>query len=285
MSDRILLEQELKEFFAFSATPRNRPTPKKIHQPIKCEAVFISDLHLDHISSKAWQVWNFLRHVDPKEIYVVGDVASLYKNIEDHSHEAHTVNILSPDTYKNLRAVPEIARHLIEEHGAGKKITYITGNHDPLVPLGAERISLTENLVIARECDFSVGNRKFLVTHGDRFDPMHRAIAAKEDYSYWRNAGARTKDFFNNLGDFFQSQSGYAGIICGHTHSPTCQRKYVTEETNYHYKNLGSWVRLSNLTALMQIHRHEVPRLVRWDKDQGILAYKSKQSLGAPYPN
>src|SRR5262249_22961507 len=108
---------------------------------------------------------------------------------------------------------------------------------------------------LCEEFCLDVGDRRYLVLHGDRFDPtLHwPSLSDAADWGYQtvqklnKRAAKWLKKKVKKLGgvvEFVKSRSvhharsqGYSGIIAGHTHF--CDDEWID---GIHYLNTGCWV-------------------------------------------
>ena len=83
--------------------------------PVCCRTLWISDVHLGSVHSKAERLLELLEHVECQRIYLVGDIVDVWAMTKlVHWPEAHT---------RVLRRLMKIAQGPTE-------VIYIPGNHD-----------------------------------------------------------------------------------------------------------------------------------------------------------
>ena len=178
------------------------------HPPLSVNAVFLSDVHLFSPGCRAQELVDFLNHVIPKYIYLVGDVIDGWGLGITRLH--HIGRLFKPgakEATQNLRSGhTDVIQKLLRHERKGSYIFYIPGNHDDFlrpslrtpIDLPEETVdkhlsfletskALTERKKIilglfndiaqTRRIVFlhnivhkTVDDRRFLVQHGDEFD-------------------------------------------------------------------------------------------------------------------
>jgi len=231
---------------------------------VRCKALWISDVHLGSVHSKAEQLLQFLDRVECERLYLVGDIVDVWAmQRRVHWPEAHT---------RVLRRILKFSRH-------GTEVIYIPGNHDQNFRefCGSE----FGEVHIRKEVIHETGQGyRMLVTHGDeldfavRYSRLNRFIGdIAYDLLMWVNR--RVNQVREALGKPYWSLAkwvkvnvsqaeaairayqhaavnlvrdrGLDGIICGHLHYPL-----VREIEGVLYCNDGDWV--ENCTALVEDH-------------------------------
>jgi len=217
------------------------------------KTVFISDLHLGSGKTSSPYLYEFLKHLDYKQlkdIYMIGDV------IGGWEHEGG-----------KTKAMPEMEKRIMDilNYAAdnGVRVHYIPGNHDekmrPLVDGLQSRRDFkifSKNFLFENDPLYETGgsdSKKFKVLHGDGHDPSFfsrgwfRPVAKKISAAYdsfvrvdqrvskmihdatgAHVSGAKVlKSGFKKIVGFVHSQKSllnslkneeYDGIIMGHTH-------------------------------------------------------------------
>lgn len=121
-----------------SETKKNTPT------------LVISDFHLGCKYNNAEKLFEFLKTVECKELYLVGDIIDLW----------HRINFSEIEL--------KILRRILKMANQGVKITWLIGNHDEQISfLIGENIN---NIEFCKEKIAEIGGIKTLITHGDIFD-------------------------------------------------------------------------------------------------------------------
>jgi len=246
--------------------------------PQLVRSVFVSDVHLGCRHSQAESFLEFLKNIQPARLYLVGDFLDGWKaaRLLEWNGQYH-----------------QIIQRLIEMAGRGTQIYYTPGNHDNFLrtnPFFKEMVDRLKLCEIREEFEFRTADgRRFLVTHGDRFDcyestnrlsyflgevayqsmlwtnRLAHRLLRRRDRTPYSVIGKLMRGVKRRLGfqqDFerqcteYAFQNQYEGIICGHIHAPAIvQRNRIT------FCNIGDWV--ENCTALleyadgsMELHYH-----------------------------
>jgi UDP-2,3-diacylglucosamine pyrophosphatase LpxH len=173
--------------------------------------------------------------------------------------------ILNGDTINNLnfrKFKPKQWRvlHRLQEIAQGRQLILLRGNHDgapsPGLPFGPlEVLAKLLGVALEEEYELETPAGRYLVLHGDRFDPTLNwpVLTDTADWCYGavqkinRKAAKWLKRRVKKLGgvvEFVKRRSvlhaqarGYAGIITGHTHF--CDDEWID---GVHYLNSGCWV-------------------------------------------
>ena len=219
----------------------------------RVRTVFISDAHLGCRFSRPKELLAFLHRFDCDELFIVGDFIDGWRLNRSWFWRSEYNSIL-------LR--------LIEMADEGTHIRYAPGNHDEFLRAFARDFGFVE--VADEFVHRTAANEQFLVLHGDRFDRVEshgawlaRLGAGAYDILTWfnqrlndfcrscnfrdlelsafvkRNVKAVVEfvsDFEHRIIDYARSQ-GCQGVICGHIHNPTIDRR-----SEFTYCNIGDWV-------------------------------------------
>lgn len=221
------------------------------------EIVIISDLHLGHPTCRARDVLSYFDTCRPTRLILLGDILDLCDG--------------RPWFWsRDQQRVMERILRLTQE---GVQVDYITGNHDRA--LARLQPLLFGGIRIADRLELSIGDCKYLVTHGNRFDSKHnlssRVLRFVGGYIYdvgmalslrvdalWQSLGLNRPNLATRLKrrtpgvrvwlEAFiknavqrSAANGYQGLICGHLHVPE-ERWITTEYGTFHYLNSGDWV-------------------------------------------
>ena len=222
----------------------------------------VSDLHLGMRGCHAQTILAYLKSIEPEVLILNGDIIDIWQFKKKYFPPAHM----------------QVVRELLSMIARGKKVYYITGNHDELfrrfIGFKVGNFELVNKVVL--ELD---GQRAWFF-HGDVFDVTMQ-------YSKWlTKLGGKGYDlliWFNHLinaisirlgrGRISLSKkvkesvkgavqyinqfetvaaeiaisNGYDYVVCGHIHQPA-DRTISTEEGQVRYLNSGDWV--ENCTAL-----------------------------------
>jgi UDP-2,3-diacylglucosamine pyrophosphatase LpxH len=231
----------------------------------RVRSVFISDVHLGTRACQAERLLDFLKAYPAEQLYLVGDILDFWAM----KREVRWTGAQNTVVQKILRR----ARH-------GERVVFIPGNHDEL--LRAHVGARFGGIRVERErIHVAADGRRYLVIHGDEFDPVirhHRWLAVLGDISYtwlvrlnigvswlrrrlgirgyWSLAGfakRRVKAAVSFVGDFQKlaadaaRERGLDGVICGHIHVAA-----IAQQAGIAYINCGDWV--DSCTAIVEHH-------------------------------
>lgn len=229
----------------------------------------MSDLHLASKKAKADHIKEFLKGVDTKDLYLVGDIVDIWRFKQAFS--------LGPDKQRDtIKCIDRLLRLSKHSH-----IHYIWGNHDEFMSK-FKGSSGFGDITLHERCEYvSSTGLRYLVLHGHQFDLMAKyawspwvgkigdigydfMITINEWYNwirrklglrYWSlskyikvkfKQAVTFVDRFENITTEYARRHGYDGVICGHIHDP--QDKMVN---GIHYLNCGCWTDESNLSYLI----------------------------------
>ena len=220
--------------------------------------LFLSDLHLGALSSRAGLVLRFL-HQNPAQTYVlVGDILDLWQP-------------LLPHWTAQDQAVID---HLAARARDGARLIYVRGNHDPdpaLIPAHA-RLNATH---VRQHLHRAADGRSYLVVHGDeadsrlirahamtrlgsridhalrRLDRLLRRLSRRQAHArgtvQWLITATNTLTYRGRAHEkrmiAMAAQAGADGVICGHFHIAG-----LHDHFGLTYANCGDWV--DSLTAI-----------------------------------
>jgi UDP-2,3-diacylglucosamine pyrophosphatase LpxH len=230
------------------------------------KTIIVSDIHLGTKDAKSKELSIFLKNNSCEKLILNGDIIdawSLKRNGQWRKRDTRVFRRI-------LRMIEEQNTHVI----------YIRGNHDDfLINMLPFRIGSFE---IMDSYEYTSGNIKFFITHGDIFDIIStnfRWIAKIGDIGYklllWINrrynryrrlrglpyyslsskVKQKVKMAVSYIGDFekvmvdYARTRGYSGVICGHIHSPSMKNIDGIE-----YYNSGDWV--ETMSALVEHPDH-----------------------------
>ena len=232
---------------------------------MRVRTLFISDLHLGTRACQAEPLLDLLQCCEADLIYLVGDVVDGWRlKARWHWPRSHD----------------DIVRCLLRKQQDGSRIVYIPGNHDEFlrhsIGLHLGGIEVADQAIHA-----AADGRRYLVVHGDRFDPalgrMRRlaglgiwvyaaAVLAHDAVTGWRrHHGRGCARRAANLGAFERALAGEArrqqthGVICGHVHQAA-----MHDRLGVRYVNTGDWV--ESCTAVVE-HPDGRFELLRWPAD------------------
>lgn len=261
-------ETRLESITDREASPR-RPysKPHRIgkREKVSFRTVFLSDIHLGTLDSKASEVVEFLKQVRCEKLVLNGDI------IDGWALKRGS---------KWLPRHSRVIRKILKMSEKGKtEVIYLRGNHDEILerflPLAFGKIRFAKEYIHP-----TADGKRYLVVHGDGFDSVStnhkwlaslgavgydtllhinrwynrwRAWQGKEYFSLSKRVKAKVKSavsFIDKYESLLQELAVHKkcdGIICGHIHTP--EDKRVGE---IHYLNSGDWV--ESLTAIVEHH-------------------------------
>jgi UDP-2,3-diacylglucosamine pyrophosphatase LpxH len=247
-------------------------------------SIWISDLHLGTRHQQNERLLDFLETTESTYLYLVGDILDLLQ------------------AQKKWHWPPvndRIVQTVLAKAALGTTVFYLPGNHDHLLRQFNGRtvcgVHIRDSLVHE-----TVDNRRYLVVHGDRFDPVVRHLpwlaglgslvyegllaAGSRDRAHAPIPAAKrarpsfsarmkqlAKVVVNRLGRFDQAVTRAVtdhraeGIICGHIH-----RAAVCEMNGFLYTNAGDWV--ESCTALVENSAGQL----------GLVEWPDRSPLSAP---
>lgn len=190
-------------------------------------ALFLSDLHIGSRRFCADALVQFMRLVDKDvPLYLIGDI------FDD----------LGPRKWPNGHA-RSVDRLLNQE-----RVIFMPGNHD--APLRNLVGVVGRNIEVGHEAIYKAASgKRYLVTHGDCFDPslkwargprwLRRMFEGAADR--WHSA-----DYAHYIEDQITEaveHRGFDGVICGHTHKPAHYWVDRIGSRQIEYVNCGDWIR------------------------------------------
>lgn len=221
----------------------------------------MSDVHLGCRHAHVQEFLEFLQRHRPDQLYIVGDFIDGWKLRRSLAWQPVFNDILS---------------RLYELYEDGTSLFYTPGNHDAFLR------QFTWNFGFIRVADefiYQAGDgRRFLVTHGDKFDRVEcgaawmslaasigydallsvnslvnrwRGGAKSREYSFSAGIKRKVKQLVRYISDFerrladHSRERGCDGVICGHIHTPA-----VSHLGGQAYINTGDWV--ENCTAFVE---------------------------------
>jgi UDP-2,3-diacylglucosamine pyrophosphatase LpxH len=225
-------------------------------------SVWISDIHLGTKHAQVDALLDFLRDVDCKYLYLVGDFFDGWQ-LQSKWHWQDNYNVL--------------IQKLLRKSRKDTRIIYITGNHDEFLEqfVGMNFGSVT----IAREVIHTTANgKKYLVLHGHQFDGLthfnrvlekigtrlydwildfnlyFNRVRRRLGFGYWSVAAylkSKAKSAVKYVTEYEETivqmarKHNACGVICGHIH-----RAELKKIGNVEYLNCGDWV--ESCTALVE---------------------------------
>ncbi len=244
----------------------------------KIDLVVISDLHLGTYGSRASELEQYLKSIQPKKLILNGDIIDIWQFSKHYFPESH------------LRVLKVIIS-LMEQ---GTEVVYITGNHDEMLRK-FKGLSLG-NFKIANKLVLNLPTGRAWIFHGDVFDTTmkHSKWLAKlggKGYdililintcmnwmsqrlgrgrvSFSKKIKDSVKGIIKYVNDFENTaaeialENNYQYVVCGHIHQPKIREIKSKNSKKVTYLNSGDWV--ENLTALE--YSNEEWKLFDYQKD------------------
>ena len=120
--------------------------------------VFISDAHLGSRGCKAEVLSAFLKSIDTRTLYLVGDIVDFWR-LESRSYWPAAHN--------------EVVRHILKLVKRGTRVVFVPGNHDEAVRsyVGMDFGGIEIQMQDVHRC---LDGRRLLITHGDQYDLVVR---------------------------------------------------------------------------------------------------------------
>jgi UDP-2,3-diacylglucosamine pyrophosphatase LpxH len=244
-------------------------------EPMHCRSVWISDVHLGTRHARVAELLEFLRRVECKYLYIVGDFIDGWE-LKFRWYWRDDYNVL--------------IQKLLRKSRKQTQVIYITGNHDEFIE---QFVGMRFGSVkLARQAIHTTADgKKYLVTHGHQadglthfnhlleklgshlynwildfnlyFNKLRRALG----FGYWslaaflkfkaKSAVKFVTEYESTLASMARKQQTQ-GVICGHIHR--AEMKLID---GVEYLNCGDWV--ESCTALIEdfdgkiqlIHFHE----------------------------
>lgn len=264
-------------------TRRPVSTSPPPHDPDDVRTVFVSDVHLGCRHAQAEQLVSFLAAHRPERLYIVGDFVDGWRLRRKWRW--------SPAEGEVIDAVVDLAER-------GADVLYTPGNHDEFLRTETylHRVLRYFDFLVVRD-EFlheTADGRRFLVTHGDRYDRFETGASWVSKSAAWAYDGLLTANRFVSgmlgrrgaaryavsaavkkfvktgvrfLSDFENRLLARAaeldcdGAICGHVHTPT-----LTDRDGLTYVNTGDWV--EHCSALVEYHDGSLAVLL-WNAAEG----------------
>jgi UDP-2,3-diacylglucosamine pyrophosphatase LpxH len=228
----------------------------------KVQVAVVSDLHLGMRGCHAETILAYLKSIDPEVLILNGDIIDIWQFKKKYFPPAHM----------------QVVRELLSMIARGKKVYYITGNHDELFRrfIGFK----VGNFELANKVVLELDGKRAWFFHGDVFDVtmqyskwLTKLGGKGYDLLIWFNQlingisirlgrgrislSKKVKESvkgavqyinqFETVAAEIAISNGYDYVVCGHIHQPA-DRTIETEEGRVRYLNSGDWV--ENCTAL-----------------------------------
>ena len=240
----------------------------------KVRSLFLSDIHLGSRACRADDLLEFLKHYEADHIFLLGDIVDFW---------AMSRSLYWPPAHNTVvQKILKKARHRV-------RVFMIPGNHDEALRdyVGS---SFGDIVLLRDHVHTAADGRRYALLHGDEYDQVthyHRWVSVLGDVSYtllvhinrllslvrrklgvsghWSLADYAKRNVLRAvsfISDFETSvvrnvkKRGYAGVICGHIHTPV-----IKSIEGLTYINCGDWV--DSCTAIVE-HFDGRMQLVRW---------------------
>ena len=231
--------------------------------PVTLRTLFLSDLHLGNVGSRADMLLEFLQGHPAEIYYLVGDILDLWLPFGTEWGAAHQ----------------GVIDHFQKRQRDGASVVFVRGNHDP-DPAGTPAHKRLPAVPVNRVIHQTADGRRYLVLHGEGEDfgsfrmawletigiaadqvlrRIDRAVVAKAAGLGMTASGVMPRMMLalNTLLYARRSheerlvalarKEGLNGVICGHFHLPALHSRHGQV-----YANCGDW--LDNFTALAEDH-------------------------------
>lgn len=244
----------------------------KKKQKRKVDVVVVSDTHLGTYGSRAKELLNYLKTIEPKTLILNGDIIDIWQFKKRYFPKAHM----------------KVIKYITSMVTKGVDVYYITGNHDEMLRkfsgLDIGNFKLVNKLVL------ELDGKKAWFFHGDVFDVTMKhskwlaklggvgydilimintlvnwfseKILGRGRISFSKKIKNSVKSAVKHINSFEDTaaeiafQNEYDYVLCGHIHQP--QQRTITNKNNLkqsvEYLNSGDWI--ENLTAL-EYHNKE----------------------------
>ena len=258
-----------------------------LDEPISCRSVWISDIHLGTRHARVEELLEFLKQVDCKYLYLVGDFIDGWE-LKFRWFWRDDYNVL--------------IQKLLRKSRKQTKVIYITGNHDEFIE---QFVGMRfGNVTMAREVIHTAADgKKYLVINGHQADGLTHFNHLLEklgshlynwilDFNLYFNRLRRAMGFgYWSLAAFLKFKAKSAvkfvteyektlatmarshqadGVICGHIH-----RAEIKSIDGIQYLNSGDWV--ESCTALIEDFDGKI-KLVHFHEDDVLRSRRGSRS-------
>jgi len=270
--------------------PSNQHRDLSSDEPLVCRSVWISDIHLGTKHARVAELLDFLRVVECKYLYLVGDFIDGWE-LKFRWFWRDDYNVL--------------IQKLLRKSRKQTKVIYISGNHDEFIEqfMGVRFGSVT----VARQAIHTTATgKKYLVIHGHQADGLSHFNHLLEklgshlynwilDFNLYFNRARRALGFgYWSLAAYLKSRAKSAvkyvteyedtlasmarshqtdGVICGHIHR--AEMKLID---GVEYLNCGDWV--ESCTALVEDFDGKI-QLIHFHENDVL---RARRGAGSPDP-
>ncbi|MCX7864860.1 MAG: UDP-2,3-diacylglucosamine diphosphatase [Novosphingobium sp.] len=262
------------------------PDPRGFRPKRRYRTVWISDIHLGTRGCNASMLVDFLRSVECKTLYLVGDIVDGWRLRKGWYW---------PDAHN------EVVRRVLKMAHRGTDVVWIAGNHDEFLR-GFAGLNFGGVELVHEAIHETADGRRLLVTQGDEFDGVvlcarwlaflgdaayclllranivFNAVRRRLKLPYWslsaylkkrvKNAVQFVSRFEEAIAHEAQSR-GFDGIICGHIHTAE-----IRKIGSIVYYNDGDWV--ESCTALVE-HADGSIEIIDWAQEVAVGSRRAKQ--------
>jgi UDP-2,3-diacylglucosamine pyrophosphatase LpxH len=262
------------------------------------ELVVISDVHLGTFGCRAKELLHYMKSINPECIILNGDIIDIWQFNKRYWPKSHM----------------KVIKHLLKWIVEGKKIYYITGNHDEM--LRRFKNFRVENFEIVNKIVLELKGGKAWFFHGDVFDVTmqyskfltklggvgydtlilinscinylllqlgYPRLSLSKTIKNSVKSAVKYINQFEKIAVEVAASNQYKYVVCGHIHQPNIEI-YKYKGRKITYLNSGDWI--ENLSALeykngrWKIHYHN-PEDYQLPENFNLEESKSTQELFA----
>lgn len=262
------------------------------------ELVVISDVHLGTFGCRAKELLHYMKSINPECIILNGDIIDIWQFNKRYWPKSHM----------------KVIKHLLKWIVEGKKIYYITGNHDEM--LRRFKNFRVENFEIVNKIVLELKGGKAWFFHGDVFDVTmqyskfltklggvgydtlilinscinylllqlgYPRLSLSKTIKKSVKSAVKYINQFEKIAVEVAASNQYKYVVCGHIHQPNIEI-YKHKGRKITYLNSGDWI--ENLSALeykngrWKIHYHD-PEDYQLPENFNLEESKSTQELFA----
>ena len=262
------------------------------------ELVVISDVHLGTFGCRAKELLHYMKSINPECIILNGDIIDIWQFNKRYWPKSHM----------------KVIKHLLKWIVEGKKIYYITGNHDEM--LRRFKNFRVGNFEIVNKIVLELKGGKAWFFHGDVFDVTmqyskfltklggvgydtlilinscinylllqlgYPRLSLSKTIKNSVKSAVKYINQFEKIAVEVAASNQYKYVVCGHIHQPNIEI-YKYKGRKITYLNSGDWI--ENLSALeykngrWKIHYHN-PEDYQLPENFNLEESKSTQELFA----
>jgi UDP-2,3-diacylglucosamine pyrophosphatase LpxH len=188
-------------------------------EPAPYRTVFISDVHLGAKTCQAERLVAFLRDLEADAIYLVGDIVDGWPL---------KTGWYWPQPHN------DVVQKLLRKARKGTRLVYVPGNHDEFLRnyFGTHFGGIE---VVADAVHVAADGKRYLVTHGDRFDIV---VKHARWLSLFGDQASVLAITINKLTNWFRRRFGLGyWSLSGYIHHPASR-----DIGGVRYVNCGDWI-------------------------------------------